>query len=332
MNRQESFTMSAMLPHAPLLSPSRLRTVAMLCAGLPLLWSVGAFAQPKTLDGRIDRLEQEMRAVQRKVFPGATGAVVTPDMTPVAPPPVVSGAPASLPIADLTARVNAIEAQLARITGQAEENDHRLRKLEEAYARLTAPPVVPSVGSGESGAVPLLPTTGTTGAPARPAPASAQAAAPAPKGGQSIVARNEQVAAIERPATGNAALDSYNYGFRLWDAKFYPEAQVQLQATVDKYGKDPVASRAQNLLGRAYLDDDKAATAAKVLYENYRLRPEGDRAAESLAWVGEALIRLNRLKDACLAYDELAEKFGNGLSANVRDMMAKGRVRAKCGA
>lgn len=312
--------MSATLPHS--LRVSRLRAAAMLCAGLPLLWSVGAFAQPKTVDGRIDRLEQEMRAVQRKVFPGATGAIVTPDVTPVAAPPVVSGAPASLPIADLTARVSAIEAQLARITGQAEENDHRLRKLEEAYAKLTAPPVVPAVGSGEAGSVPLLSQAG-----AAPAPAAAPAA-----GGQSIVARNEQVAAIERPNTGNAALDSYTYGYRLWDAKFFPEAQAQLQATVDKYGKDPVASRAQNLLGRAYLDDDKTATAAKVLYENYRLRPNGDRAAESLAWVGEALIRLNRLKDACLAYDELAEKFGSGLAANVREMMTKGRVRAKCGA
>jgi len=196
-------------------------------------------------------------------------------------------------------------------------------KLEEGYARLTAPPAVPAVGDGSQGAVPMLSTAGA--APAGPAQAGAG-------GNQSIVARNEQVAAIERPATGNAALDSYTYGFRLWDAKFYPEAQAQLQATVDKYGKDPIASRAQNLLGRAYLDDDKSATAAKILYENYRVRPNGDRAAESLAWVGEALIRLNRLKDACLAYDELAEKFGSGLAANVREMMTKGRVRAKCGA
>jgi TolA-binding protein len=146
------------------------------------------------------------------------------------------------------------------------------------------------------------------------------------------VARNEQVAAVERPSTGNAALDNYTYGFRLWAAKFYPEAQTQLQATLDKYGNDSVASRVQNLLGRAYLDDNKPSMAAKVLYENYRTRPKGDRAAESLAWVGESLIQLNRLKEACLAYDELGDVFAGSMPASVRDMMAKGRVRAKCGA
>lgn len=328
MHTQERFTMTAISHSRPL----RLRTAALLGAAVPLLWSAAALAQPKTVEGRVDRLEQEMRAVQRKVFPGAGGAVVTPEVTPTTAPPVVAGSPASLPIADLTARVSAIEAQLAQITGQAEENDYRLRKLEEAYAKLTAPPALPAAGTlgGEGGAVPMISTAGAPAASAAPARPAQGAAAGA--GGPSIVARNEQVAAIERPNTGNAALDSYTYGYRLWDAKFYPEAQTQLQATVDKYGKDAVASRAQNLLGRAYLDDGKTATAAKVLYENYRLRPTGDRAAESLAWVGEALIRLNRLNDACLAYDELGEKFATGMAANVREMMTKGRVRAKCGA
>jgi len=309
--------------------PLRLRAAALLGAAMPLLWSAAALAQPKTVEGRIDRLEQEMRAVQRKVFPGAGGAVVTPEVTPTTAPTVVAGSPASLPIADLTARISAIEAQLAQITGQAEENDHRLRKLEEAYAKLTAPPAMPTAGTlgGEGGAAPLISTAGAPTTPTRPAQGTVTGT-----GGASIVARNEQVAAIERPNTGNAALDSYTYGYRLWDAKFYPEAQVQLQATLDKYGKESIASRTQNLLGRAYLDDGKTATAAKVLYENYRLRPNGDRAAESLAWVGEALIRLNRFKDACLAYDELAEKFTTGMAANVREMMTKGRVRAKCGA
>ena len=93
-----------------------------------------------------------------------------------------------------------------------------------------------------------------------------------------------------------------------------------------------MASRTANLLGRAYLDDGKPVTAAKTLYENYRLRPKGDRAAESLAWTAEALMQAKDNQRACAAYDELAEVFGTGMPANVRDMMTKGRTRAKCGA
>jgi TolA-binding protein len=143
-------------------------------------------------------------------------------------------------------------------------------------------------------------------------------------------ARKMAVAAIEKPETGNDADDAYTYGYRLWAAKFYPEAQVQLKTTVDEYGNASIASRAQNLLGRAYLDDGKPALASVAFYENYKTRPKGDRAAESLAYLGEALIRIKKLPDACKVYEELGDVYGASLNASLRDMMEKGKLRAKC--
>lgn len=143
--------------------------------------------------------------------------------------------------------------------------------------------------------------------------------------------RKAAVAAIERPSTGNDADDSYNYGYRLWAAKFYPEAQVQLKSTVEKYGATTIGSRSQNLLGRAYLDDGKPALAAVALYENYQKRPNGDRAADSLGWLGEALIQLKKPADACKVYDQMKDNYGSNLSSSLKAMMDKGRVRAKCG-
>ena len=309
------------------------RVLLLIGVVSPLACGTGALAQSqnRSVEGRVDKLEQEMRAVQRKVFPNAPGGqILTPEVGPATPTPgVQAGSPASLPIADLTARVSAIETQLARMTGQVEENAYKLKQLEEKVAAMSAPPVLPSVQApAVGGPASSLPVASA------PAATRPQPRAPRPQPAVSTVsaaARNEQVAAIERPSTGNAALDNYTYGLRLWTAKFYPEAQTQLQSTLDLYPNDPVASRTQNLLGRAYIDDAKPSMAAKVLYENYRARPKGDRAPESLAWVGEALIQLNRMKDACLAYDELADVFATSMPANVRDMMAKGRVRAKCG-
>ena len=311
---------------AKLSSPkfSVVRCLLLIGAATPLMWSGHAGAQQRSVESRVDRLEQEVRAVQRKVFPGGAGQLVAAEVTPPPPVPGASvGSPASQPIADLTARVSAVESQLARLTGQVEENDYKIRQLEEKFKAMTQ----------AQAASPFSNVTPVTPAGVTPAPAASAGSPPrTPASGTPLVARNEQVAAIERASTGNAPLDSYTYGFRLWTAKFYPEAQVQLQDTVAKYPKDTVASRAQNLLGRAYLDDKKPAIAAKIFYENYRERPKGDRAAESLAWVGESLIQLNRLKDACLAYDELSEVFGSTMSTSVRDMMTKGRTRAKCSA
>src|SRR3546814_5967447 len=59
--------------------------------------------------------------------------------------------------------------------------------------------------------------------------------------------RKAAVAAVERPDTGDAAEDAYIYGYRLWEAKFYPEAEAQLKSVVEKYSSHRRASFAQNL-------------------------------------------------------------------------------------
>ncbi len=283
------------------------------------------FAQSGSIEGRVGKLEKEMQAVQRKVFPGGAGGMLQPDLSPV-PAETQIGTPASSPLEDLTARVSAIESQLARLTGQVEQNDYRLKQLEQAFAEAK------SVSEAAAAPVPSAVSTGQASAAPSSASATTRPAAVLPTRNAADPSRVEAVAAVERPSTGNAASDSYTYGYRLWAAKFYPEAQVQLRETVEKYGKSDVGSRAQNLLGRAYLDAGQSKTAATVLYENYRLRPKGDRAAESLAYTAEALIQLNRSSDACLAYDELRDVFGATMQPSLRGMMEKGRVRAKCGA
>lgn len=295
----------------------------------PLLLAVAptALAQTASVDARVGRLEKEMKAVQRKVFPA--GAPIEAEIARPAAPTISPGSPSSTPISDLTARVGALESQLASITGQVEENSFKLKQLEESFnkykaeteARLLQPETPPAVKP--TAAAPVT---------ADPQPVAAKPAAPKPTPATPVAseARKAAVAAIERPDTGDAAMDAYSYGYRLWDAKYYPEAQAQLKATVDKYGTSPVASRAQNLLGRAYLDEGKPALASVAFYENYQKRPRGDRAPDSLAYLGEALIQLKKPADACKVYAELEQVYGTSLSATLRGLMDKGRTRAKC--
>jgi TolA-binding protein len=295
----------------------------------PLLLAIAppALAQTASVDARVGRLEKEMKAVQRKVFPA--GVPIEAEIVRPAAPTVAPGSPSSSPISDLTSRVGALESQLASITGQVEENSFKLKQLEDAFAkykaeteaRLLQPETPPAVKPTAAASV-----AGDT------APVAAKPAAPKPAPATPVAseARKAAVAAIERPDTGDAPLDAYSYGYRLWDAKYYPEAQAQLKATVDKYGTSPVASRAQNLLGRAYLDEGKPALASVAFYENYQKRPRGDRAPDSLAYLGEALIQLKKPADACKVYAELEQVYGTNLSASLRGLMDKGRVKAKC--
>ena len=120
------------------------------------------------------------------------------------------------------------------------------------------------------------------------------------------------MSAIERPASGDAADDAYLYGYRLWEAKLYPEAQAALKETVAKYPKHQRASYAQNLLGRAYLDEGRPSLASMAFYDSFKKFPDGERAPDSLYFLGQSLMKLEqarrRLQGLCGTRCELRDQ------------------------
>lgn len=274
-----------------------------------------AQAQDGELDNRVDRLEKEMRAVQRTVFPGGNPAFfegeIAPDNTPGER--VRSGAP----VIDLTARVDALEEQLQTLTGQTEENAYQLRQLEKQFTEYKAE-------MDKRFAAPAAEIPADDGSTVKPPRTTATTT------NKPDADRLALVKAVEIPTTGDEAKDAYTYGFRLWDAKLYPEAQAQLKQVVEKWPDSGFASRAQNLLGRAYLDEGKSSLAAVAFYNNYKDRPSGARAPHSLMYMGIALDRLGRSADACKAFRELEDVYGDKTPQDVRDDAAAAKAKAGC--
>lgn len=295
-----------------------------------------AAAQTDTLTPRVNKLEKEMRAVQRKVFPDG-GTILEPEIAPQTAAPDAPGMPATSPLADLTARVSALESQLATVTGQNEENSYKLRQLDAQLKKLTAD-YDARLKALEGAAAPAPGGGPGTGAPAAgPAPAAGAGVTPPPARPTSPVAtppktpaRNAAVEAIERPATGDPAEDGYVYGYRLWQAKLYPEAETAFKTVVAKYPDSKRASYAQNLLGRTYLDEGKPALASVAFYDNYQKMPRGERAPESLYWLGVSLTRLKKPADACKVYEEFGDVYGATAPASLKTQVAEGRKAAKC--
>ena len=225
-----------------------------------------------------------MRAVQRKVFPGGAGTYVEPEI--VAPPdPTQRRARHARdqrrsPIS--TRASPRWNSQMATLTGQIEQNGYRIRQLEEPFeaykratdARLTAleqgaatPPLDAAADAAPGG------RRDRRAARGRQHAAQIDPAAPTPAADPDRAAR---LAAIERPATGDAGEDDYLYGYRLWEAKLYPEAEAQLKKVVAELSQAPPrqlrAEPARPLLSRRGQAQPRVDRLLRQLQEDARRR------------------------------------------------------------
>jgi len=297
---------------------------------------------------RLRKIESEIRALQRKVFPGGDDKFFKPEVTSGATGATGTVAPSTSAVTDILTRMDAIEAQLARLTGQTEENANRIAVLEQRAGIVrtaVAPAGTPAPADAPANAVTAASTpTATVAAPAvaattpAVAPAASSAvpaitpkpAATAPAAAAPSASRIAAVRAIEKPQTNDPADDEYSYGYRLWEAKFYPEARQQLKMFVDKYPRHSRVSFGRNLLGRAYLDDGQPAEAAKWFLENYQSDKRGARAPDSLLMLGVSMKRLKDDKRACIALAEFAETYAAEAAGRLKGQYDETRRGLSC--
>ena len=308
----------------------RMRVLSGMLAGVAMAATMpGAVAQTN-LDSRVDQIDKRLRTVERVVSrqTGGTG-MVQPDIGPTDSTATPSGTPATAPIADLQTRVAGVEGQVATLTGRIETAEHRLNQLEtafESYRRATDARLAALEKGGTPGPVVA------DGTAAAPKPGKAGATPPAPaKTPADDGDRARRVAAVAKPKTADAAEDTYNYGFRLWQAKLYPEAEAQLAGFAGKYAGHARVSRARNLLGMAYLDDNKPNLAAQIFYENYSKDPDGERAPDSLLNLAKALVVLKKpATEVCRVYSEAQKSYGATMTPAQKAILDKGRADNAC--
>jgi TolA-binding protein len=315
----------------------RLKKAALL-AGLAMAWAgtvVPAGAQGTMMEERLRRMEAEIRSLQGNKT-GSDGKVFTPEVSASTAPAAALGQPAVSPMTDVLTRMDAIEAQIKQLTAQSEINSNRLAKLEAAAA---APGAVPSpaVAAAPAGPAPAMagPAPAATTTPASVANMDAMtggASSPKPAGASARPSpqRVAAVSAIVKPQTNDPGDDEYSYGSRLWEAKFYPEAQQQLKLTIDKYPRHPKISYARNLLGRAYLDDGKPREAASWFLQNYKADKTGDRAPDSLLYLAESMRQLHDTSRACIALSEFADTYPREAANRLKSQYDATRGGLKC--
>lgn len=292
-------------------------SIAALAAALSLSPAAAQKRQP-TPEQRIERLEKQVRQVQKQVFPKGQPA----DTAGFSDDPAAT----QESVTNLGGRLDAIERQLSDIVRQSEENGNRVAVMEAELARLradqdrriraleTAPAATEEpVGEENSGQT-----------------AKGETPPPAPRPKVEKAAANAAPAELIPATVNDPAEAAYDEGYQLWNSGKYDAAIKSLQAFAKKYPDHRRTSWAHNLAGRAMLDKGQARQAAEALLANYRRDPKGERAQDSLFYLGQALMKLGQPGQACKAYAELEEVYASSLRAPLKASLSGAKSEAKC--
>jgi TolA-binding protein len=300
-----------------------LRPIAVLAAAasaLVIASSADAQRQPPTPEQRIDRLEKQVQQMQRQVFPRGRPA----DTAGFSSEPAATQSS----VTTLDQRLDALERQMSDLLRQSEENGHRLQTLEGDLGKLR---------TDQEQRISTLEQRINEAASAAPENTSAEPTEPSAPPPVNKPKPKAPATAATPPAEGTAGVlagdpgeDAYTEGFHLWQSGQYDAAITSLRAFTSAYPKHRRASYANNLIGRALLDKGEARAAAQALLANYRDNPNGERAPDSLYYLGQALMKLGQPDRACNVYGEFEAVFGSKARADLRKLVADGKAEAKC--
>lgn len=226
-------------------------------------------------------------------------------------------------VINLDNRIVALERQLADILRAEEENARRIGQLEstlkderEASANRIA------VLEAKLASVTAAPAEASTEGPSEKPKSAFASAASKPKPTPAVVASTENET--------DPAEEAYDEGYQLWKAGKFDEAIGALKAFSSAYPKHRRTSWANNLAGRAMLDKGEPRAAAEALLANYRGNPKGERAADSLYYLGQSLMKLKQAGQACKAYAELEAVYGDSMRGELKKMLPEAKTEAKC--
>ena len=308
---------------------------AMTAAAVVATTPIPAIAQDNT-EARLRRAEAEIRALQRTVFPGGDGRFFEPSISSNdgQQPATNTARPSTSAVTDILARLDAMELQLQRLTAKTEENTNALSAMDTRIVALEASSSPAPISSapevtGEATESNLGVMTGGAIGGAT----SAQEAGPSEPVETASGPSAERVAgvqAITKPQTDDPGDDEYSYGFRLWNAGYFPEARQQLASFVEGYPNHSRISYGRNLLGRAFLDDGMPEEAARWFLRNYQADRTARRAPDSLLFLAQSMIAMDDTRRACIALAEFGETYPAVASGRLADQYQSNLQSVSC--
>ncbi len=266
-----------------------------------------------------------MNQLQRQIFPKGRPA----DTAGFSDEPAATQSS----VAVLDQRLDALEKHMADMLRMSEENGHRLQSLDADIAKVRADDEqrIQVLEQRISEAAAAAPAPAPTDSVVEPKPANSRISRPStPK--PVTTARNDLPVPEASSATpaSDPGEEAYTAGFHQWEAGNYDQAIASLQAFTKSYPKHRRVSYANNLIGRSLLSKGDVRGAAQVFLANYRGNPAGERAPDSLYYLGQAEMQLGQPGQACRVYSEFDAIYGARARADLKKQVADAKAQAQC--
>ncbi|KZD00850.1 MULTISPECIES: tol-pal system protein YbgF [unclassified Thalassospira] len=297
--------------------------------GMTSLGSQPVHAQDANMSRQVEQLRKDLDLLQRYVYREGTG-----DAAQAAVRGGDGGGAATPAAARQQVQISALERTTTQLTGQLEEFDYRIRKMEDRLERLVADidfrlNQLESGGVATSGAnAPLAAGTAANNTAANNAPAAAGSGEPLNDRGTQLFGVIESEGQPPQIPSGTAASsasaptqsaaattgtpeEQYREAFGLLRKQDFQAAEQALGSFVSNHPNDPLAGNAQYWLGETYYVRGQYENAAIAFTEGFQTYPDSTKAPDNLLKLGMSLANLGKNEDACTAFGHLIDNFPN---------------------
>lgn len=221
---------------------------------------------------------------------------------------VASGASAAIGGADALARMDAIEAELARLTARAEDIELRLnRVVADGTTRIGDIEfrLCEQTLGCDPMALPPTPPLGGDTASAAPAVPSAPASGTGP-----------ELAVAEK--------DDFDRAKEVLGQGDFRRAEQLFAAYAQSYPGGPLIPEAHYLRGEALTSLGETANAARAYLDSYSSDPQGQFAPDALLKLGQALGALGQVNEACVTLAEVSTQYPGSMAATQAPIAMQG--------
>lgn len=194
-------------------------------------------------------------------------------------------------------RVNAIEAQVERLTDKTEELEFRIdRVVADGTNR---------VGDLEFRLCEMEPGCDIAGLE----PGDTLGGVTPSTGGVTNPGAGDGEGETDGPQLAVGERDDFERAQAAFEAGEHAQAAEQLATFLDDYPGSPLSGQARLLRGRALEADGQQSAAARAFLDTFSAAPDGPEAAQALYLLGRALGRLGQTEDACVTLGQVAPRY-----------------------